>query len=73
MTCYFRHINELFAELGVVVTPANKQDIDKVIHKLVGVDYKNCSAAWKTIKKQRDEDASRFMKSLDGVLQKFKE
>ncbi len=71
MTCYFRHMNEIFTELGVIVTSENKREIDKEIHKLVGVEYKNCSAAWKAIKKLRDEDESGFMKSLDGTLGKF--
>lgn len=71
MTCYFRHMNGIFAELGVVVTPDNKRDLDKAIHKLLGVEYKNCSATWKEIKKRKDADESAFMTSLDGVLGKF--
>ncbi|MHA1965557.1 MAG: hypothetical protein ACXACG_12250 [Candidatus Thorarchaeota archaeon] len=71
MTCYFRHMKQTFLELGVEVTPENKRDIDKLIHKLVGVEYKNCSATWKEIKKRRVEDESGFMKELDGALGKF--
>lgn len=71
MTCYFRHMERIFLELGVEVTPENKRDIDKQIHKLLGVEYKNCSATWKEIKKRRDEDESGFMTALDGVLGKL--
>jgi len=71
MTCYFRHLNGVFAELGVAVTPDNKKDIDKAIHKLLGVEYKNCSVSWKEIKKRLAEDEAGFMKSLDGALGKF--
>ena len=71
MTCYFRHLKETFAELGVEVTPENKQEIDRAIHKLVGVNYKNCSEAWKEIKKRRAADEAGFMKALDGALGKF--
>ena len=71
MTCYFRHLKQIFVELGVEVTPENKKIIDKQIHKLVGVEYKNCSAVWKEIKKRRNEDESEFMKDLDRVLGKF--
>jgi hypothetical protein len=71
MTCYFRHLKETFAELGVEVTPGNKQEIDRAIHKLVGVNYKNCSKTWKEIKKRRAADEAGFMKALDGVLGKF--
>jgi hypothetical protein len=71
MTCYFRHLNGIFAELGIDVTPENRKDIDKALHKLLGVEYKNCPALWKEIKKQLAEDESGFMKSLDGALGKF--
>ena len=71
MTCYFRHMKGIFAEIGVEVTSENKRDIDKQIHKLLGVEYKNCSATWKELKKRRDEDESGFMKALDGALGKL--
>ena len=71
MTCYFRHMNGIFTEIGVEVTPENKRDVDKAIHKLLGVEYKNCSTTWKEIKKRLAEDESGFMKSLDGALGKF--
>ena len=61
----------IFAELGVEVTPENKRDIDKQIHKLLGVEYKNCSATWKEFKKRREADESAFMKALDGALGKI--
>jgi hypothetical protein len=61
----------IFAEIGVDVTPENKKDIDRAIHKLLGVEYKNCSASWKEIKKRLADDESGFMKSLDGALGKF--
>jgi len=64
-------MNAIFAELGVDVTPENKKDIDKAIHKLLGVEYKNCSASWKEIKKRLAEDEPGFMKSLDGALGKL--
>ena len=38
MTCYFRHMKGIFAEIGVDVTPENKKDVDKELHKLLGVE-----------------------------------
>ncbi|TET11014.1 MAG: hypothetical protein E3J86_04010 [Candidatus Thorarchaeota archaeon] len=71
MTCYFRHLKQTFTELGVEVTPDNKRVIDKKIHELLGIEYKNCSATWKEIKKRIAEDESGFMTSLDGTLGKL--
>jgi hypothetical protein len=45
-------MKQIFVEIGVDVTPENKRDIDKQIHKLLGVNYKNCSETWKELKKR---------------------
>jgi hypothetical protein len=50
MSCYFRHMKDLFGELGIEVTPENKKKIDAAIHTLVEVDYKDCPAAWRQVK-----------------------
>ena len=47
MTCYFRHLQQIFKKAGIEVTNENKREIDRVIHGIVGVDYKNCPATWK--------------------------
>ena len=49
MTCYFRHkqMKSIFKKVGVEITKENKKEIDKLIHSIVGVEYKNCSATWK--------------------------
>jgi molecular chaperone GrpE (heat shock protein) len=46
MTCYFRHLSDVFEKAGVTVTKENKKDVDIVIHSIVGVEYKNCSATY---------------------------
>ncbi|MFA5364896.1 MAG: hypothetical protein WC325_06925 [Candidatus Bathyarchaeia archaeon] len=56
MTCYFRHLTEIFEKAGIEVTKQNKQDIDKTIHGIVGVSYKNCSATWKEVKNRIAKD-----------------
>ena len=50
MSCYFRHMKDILDEAGITVSPANKKQIDLAIHQIVGTDYKNCSATWKTLK-----------------------
>ena len=50
MSCYFRHMKDVLDEVGVEITPENKKQIDEILHGIVGVDYKNCSPAWKAIK-----------------------
>ena len=42
MPCYFRRIKSVLAEAGIEATPASKRQIDQAIHRLMGVDYKDC-------------------------------
>jgi hypothetical protein len=42
MSCYFRHMKDVLDEAGIEVTKENKKDIDRIIHGLVDVEYKNC-------------------------------
>jgi ATP-dependent Zn protease len=68
MTCYFRHLKRVFEKTGITITKENKQDIDRVIHSIVGVDYKNCSATWKEVKKRIAEDEKSFVNMLKREL-----
>ena len=70
MTCYFRHLREIFKKIGIEVTSENKREIDRIIHGMVGVEYKNCSAAWKEVKKRMAEDEEGFTAKLKEALNK---
>ena len=50
MSCYFRHMKEIFSQAGIEITKDNKKDIDRAIHNIVDIDYKNCPDAWKKVK-----------------------
>lgn len=69
MSCYFRHLKDLFAGTGIVVTPDNKKQIDAALHEIVRVEYKNCPDAWKKIKIALATEKSRsaFIKKLDAI------
>lgn len=70
MTCYFRHIRQFFDQLGVEVTKENKSELDRKIHEFVGIEYKNCSEAWKQVKKRIAEDEAGFIAGLKEILSK---
>ena len=72
MTCYFRHLREVFKKAGIEVTGENKREIDRIIHNIVGVDYKNCPAAWKEVKKRIAEDEADFVSKLKNAWNKRK-
>jgi len=64
MTCYFRHLEEVFSKADIEVTSENKREIDKVIHGLVGVEYKQCPDVWREIKKRLAQDEAGFISAL---------
>jgi molecular chaperone GrpE (heat shock protein) len=63
MSCYLRHIKDILDEAGIVLTPANRQQIDQAIHQAVGVGYKNCPVTWRKIKQEikGDEEKRRAL------------
>jgi hypothetical protein len=72
VTCYFRHLKEVFKKAGIEVTSENKKEVDKVIHGIVGVEYKNCPAAGKEVKTRIAEDEAGFVSLLKDAWRKQK-
>jgi len=70
MTCYFRHIKEIFRKAGIEVTSTNKREIDRLIHGIVGVEYKSCPAAWREVKKRIADDEEAFVSELKEAWNK---
>ncbi len=67
MTCYFRHLKEVFEKAGTTVTSENRQEIDRIIHNIAGVEYKNCPAAWREVKKKLAKDEEGFVSALKAA------
>jgi hypothetical protein len=40
LTCYFRHLEQIFRKAGITVTSKNRRDLDKIVHSIIDVDYK---------------------------------
>lgn len=68
MTCYFRYMKDVFAEAGVEVTRENRKEIDRKIHELLGVEYKDCSTTWKHVKARLAEDREAFIDEMRTKL-----
>jgi hypothetical protein len=63
-------LGSVFERAGIVVTKENKKRVDQIIHGIVGVEYKNCSAAWKEVKKALLEDEEGFVAKLKSAWSK---
>ena len=64
MTCYFRHLVNVFKKAQIQVTLQNKAELDEIIHRIVGVKYKDCPATWKQVKKRLAENEDGFVAEL---------
>ena len=67
MTCYFRHLKQIFAKTEIEVTPQNKRQLDEIIHNLVKTTYKNCPKTWQEVKKRIAEDEDESAQKLKSA------
>ena len=57
-------MKDIFEEAGVGVTRENKKEIDRKIHAILGVQYKDCSTTWKQVKARLADDREAFIDEL---------
>jgi len=68
LTCYFRHLKDVFDKAGIEVTKENKRDLDRAIHAHVGVEYKDCPSTWRAVKASLARDEGAFLGVLREAL-----
>jgi hypothetical protein len=68
VTCYFRHLKQTFEKAGIEINQENKTQIDKAIHTIVGVEYKNCPATGKEVRRRLAEDEEGFISKLKKTV-----
>lgn len=67
MSCYLRHMKDLIEEACVELKDKeDRKAVDKAIHSLVEVEYKDCSSTWKEVKKLKEDET--FRKKLIEVI-----
>ena len=67
MSCYLRHLKDILSEAGITVTPANREQIDRALHRAIGVGYKDCPATWKKFKAEIRGDEIRLRTLIEQV------
>ena len=70
MTYYFKNsrMKELLVEIEVEPTKENIEVVDKVLHEMLSVDYPNCAATWKMLRKKLKYDAKGFTERLKDTV-----
>jgi hypothetical protein len=67
VTCYFRHLGDIFQKAGIVLTSQNRKEIEKVIQGIVGMEGKHCPDVWREVKKRINESEPEFISELKGA------
>lgn len=67
MSCYLRHMKDVLDEAGIVVTPANRKQVDQAVHKAVGVAYKDCPTTWKKVKQDIKGDEKKRLVLVEQI------
>ena len=58
MSCYFRHLKDVFDEAEITVTPANRRKVDQAIQRIVGTTGQPYPETCWSLKKQLADSAS---------------
>lgn len=63
MTCYFRHLAQVFQKSGLIIDVDNRKRVDIIIHEMTGTNYKDCMKVMKALKPLL-EDEEAFVQRL---------
>jgi hypothetical protein len=67
VSCYLRHMKDVLDEAGIVVTPANRKQVDQAVHHAVGVAYKDCPTTWKKVKQDIRGDEKKRLALIEQI------
>ena len=70
MTCYFKNsrMKELLRDIEVEATKENIKQVDEILHEMLSVDYPNCAATWKMLRKKLQYDGEGFKERLRVIV-----
>jgi hypothetical protein len=57
-------MQQVFKRAGIEINQENRKSVDEIIHKIVGVKYKDCSATWREVKKELARNENEFVLRL---------
>jgi hypothetical protein len=60
-------MKDVLDETGIVVTPANRKQVDQVVHQAVGVAYKDCPTTWKKVKQDITGDENKRRALIEQI------
>jgi hypothetical protein len=70
MSCYTRHLGDLFASAGIANTKENRKKADGFIRDILGVAGEGCPVVWREVK-GRLADPAKGLELADRLRQAF--
>jgi len=67
VSCYFRYMKDILDEAGIVVTPANRKQLDQAVHQAVGVAYKDCPTTWRKVRQDITGDENKRRALIEQI------
>ena len=61
-------MKELLRDIEVEATKENMKKVDEILHEMLSVDYPNCAATWKMLRKKLEYDADGFKERLRAIV-----
>jgi hypothetical protein len=61
-------MKELLSGIEVEATKENIKKVDEILHEMLSVDYPNCAATWKMLRKKLEYDAEGFKERLKAIV-----
>ncbi len=68
MSCYLRHLNDVLRDAGIDPERMDRKEVDRAIHRMMGVEHKHCPDAWKGVKAELERDREGFIRRLAEEL-----
>ena len=62
-------MKELLRDIKVEATKENIKQVDEILHEMLSVDYPNCAATWKMLRKKLQYDSDGFKERLKVIVQ----
>jgi hypothetical protein len=60
-------MKDVLDEAGIVVTPANRKQVDQAVHQAVSVAYKDCPTTWKKVKQDITGDENKRRALIEQI------
>jgi hypothetical protein len=64
LSCYLRHLDDLFKEGNISLLKEDRKKLDQAIHRMMGMESRHCPEVWRAVKAEIERDREGFVRRL---------